>query len=83
MSVKQVRPVEKIVRPFEAFADRASSSGILLIVAAIVALVWPNSPWGQSYTELWATKLSVNLGSFSVEKDLTHWINDGLRLYSS
>jgi NhaA family Na+:H+ antiporter len=78
MGVKRVRPVEKIVRPFQAFADRASSSGILLIAAAIVALVWANSPWGESYTGLWATKLSINLGSFSIEEDLTHWINDGL-----
>jgi len=28
--------------------------------------------------ELWGTKLSVGLGNLSLEKDLTHWINDGL-----
>jgi Na+:H+ antiporter, NhaA family len=78
MSVKRARPVEKIVRPFQEFADKESSGGLLLITAAIVALVWANSPWGDSYTELWGTKLSVGLGSFSLEKDLTHWINDGL-----
>ncbi len=78
MSVKRVRPVVKIVRPFQEFADRASSGGIALIAAAIVALVWANSPWGDSYTQLWATELSVGLGGFSIEKDLTHWINDGL-----
>ncbi len=78
MGVKRVRPVEKIVRPFQAFADKASSGGILLIVAAIVALVWSNSPWGESYTGLWGTELSVGLGPFSIEEDLTHWINDGL-----
>ncbi len=78
MGVKRVRPVETIVRPFQEFANRASSGGILLIVAAIVALVWANSPWGESYAGLWGTKLSIGLGSFSIEKDLTHWINDGL-----
>lgn len=78
MGVKRVRPVEKIVRPFHEFADKASSGGILLIAAAIVALVWANSPWGGIYTELWETKLSIGLGNFSIEKDLTHWINDGL-----
>ena len=78
MGVKRVRPVEKLVRPFQEFADRASSSGVLLISAAVVALVWANSPWGESYTQLWGTKLSVNLGNLSIEEDLTHWINDGL-----
>jgi NhaA family Na+:H+ antiporter len=78
MGVKLVRPVEKIVRPFQEFADRASSGGILLIAAAIVALVWANSPWGESYTQLWRTKLSVGLGNLSIEEDLSHWINDGL-----
>jgi Na+/H+ antiporter NhaA len=38
MGVKRDRPVEKVVRPFQAFADRASSGGILLIAATVVAL---------------------------------------------
>src|SRR5918911_1068071 len=78
MGVKRVRPVEKIVRPFQEFADKASSSGILLIAAALIALAWANSPWGDVYTGLWETKLSVSLGAFSIEEDLAHWINDGL-----
>src|ERR671916_356811 len=78
MGVKRVRPVETIVRPFQEFANKASSSGILLIATAIVALVWANSPWGESYTGLWGTELSVGVGPFSIEEDLTHWINDGL-----
>src|SRR3954452_20919300 len=78
MGVKRTRPVEQIVRPFQDFADKTSSGGILLIAAAIVALVWANSPWGESYTGLWGTELSVSLGPFSIKDDLTHWINDGL-----
>ena len=78
MGLKRVRPVEKIVRPFQEFADKASSSGILLIAAALIALVWANSPWADVYTGLWETKLSVSLGPFSIEEDLAHWINDGL-----
>jgi hypothetical protein len=31
MGVKRDRAVEKVVRPFQAFADKASSGGILLI----------------------------------------------------
>jgi Na+:H+ antiporter, NhaA family len=77
MSVAQ-RPVEKIVRPFQDFAHKQSSGGILLIAATVVALAWANSPWGERYAGLWQTKLTVGLGEFSLSKDLTHWINDRL-----
>jgi NhaA family Na+:H+ antiporter len=79
MSIARERPpVERIVRPFQDFANKQSSGGIILIIAAAVALVWANSPWGESYIALWHTKLSVGVGDFSISKDLTHWINDGL-----
>ena len=78
MGVKRDRPVEIAVRPFQAFADKASSGGILLIAATVVALVWANSPLGETYSELWRTKLTIGLEGFSLTKDLTHWINDGL-----
>ena len=72
------RPVERIVRPFQDFAHKQSSGGVLLIVVTVAALVWANSPWGDSYAALWGSKLTVGLGDFSLSKDLTHWINDGL-----
>ena len=71
-------PVERIVRPFQDFAHKQSTGGILLIMATVVALVWANSPWAESYAALWHTKLTVGVGDFSISKDLTHWINDGL-----
>ena len=71
-------PVERIIRPFQDFTHKQSSGGILLIAATVVALVWANSPWAESYSNLWHTKLSVGIGDFSLTKDLTHWINDGL-----
>jgi len=79
MSVARERPpVERIVRAFQDFAQKQSSGGILLIIATAVALIWANSLWGESYAALWHTKLSVGVGDFSITKDLTHWINDGL-----
>src|SRR4028119_1714540 len=79
MSVaREQPPVERIVRPFQDFARKQSSGGILLIIATAVALVWANSPWGEGYAALWHTKLTVGIGDLSLSKDLTHWINDGL-----
>jgi Na+:H+ antiporter, NhaA family len=79
MSVaREQPPVERIVRPFQDFANKQASGGILLIIAAAVALIWANSPWGESYIALWHTKLTVGVSDFPITKDLTHWINDGL-----
>jgi NhaA family Na+:H+ antiporter len=77
-AAREQPPVERIVRPFQDFAQKQSSGGILLIAATFVALVWANSPWGESYTALWHTKLTIGVDGFSLSKDLTHWINDGL-----
>jgi Na+:H+ antiporter, NhaA family len=79
MSATRERPpVDRIVRPFQDFAHKQSSGGILLIAATVIALVWANSPWGESYAALWHTKLTIGVGELSISKDLTHWINDGL-----
>jgi NhaA family Na+:H+ antiporter len=62
MSVARERPpVERIVRPFQDFADKQSSGGIVLIAATVIALAWANSPWAESYAALWHTKLTVGV----------------------
>jgi len=72
------RPIDRILSPFQEFFQQEASSGILLIIATIVALGWANSPWADSYQSLWHTTVSFNIGDFSLSKDLLHWINDGL-----
>ncbi|WP_147822442.1 Na+/H+ antiporter NhaA [Salidesulfovibrio onnuriiensis] len=71
-------PIEKILRPFEAFARMQAAGGLVLMVATIAALVWANSPWSESYFALWQTKLTVGLGHWQLSKESIHWINDGL-----
>lgn len=55
-----------------------SVEGILLIVSVIVAMVWANSPWHDSYHELWQKELVLRLGSLEFKQTLHHLINDGL-----
>ncbi len=50
----------------------------LLVAVAVVALLWANSPWSQSYVELWHRPLSVSFGGDGLTMDLHHWVNDGL-----
>lgn len=53
----------------------------LLLLSTAVALIWANSPWHESYTDLWATNITFNVGSFYLSNSLAHWINDGLMFF--
>lgn len=69
-----------VVQPLQRVLRHEASGGIVMLVAAAVAIVWANSPWSDSYVEVWQTPLRVELG------DLLHldhlslqaWVNDAL-----
>lgn len=65
-------------RPLERFLRIQAASGILLLVAAAVALAWANSPWAESYTHLWHTPVGIRLGTFVFERPLEWVVNDAL-----
>jgi len=72
------RPIERLVRPFQEYAAREASGGILLLLSTVAALVWANSPWASNYIALWHTTLTVGIGEFTLSRDLHFWVNDGL-----
>jgi NhaA family Na+:H+ antiporter len=48
-----------------------------MLAMAVVALVWANSGFGDSYVELWETQISVHVGELiHLDLDLRGWIND-------
>jgi NhaA family Na+:H+ antiporter len=63
---------------FRQFTRLQASSGILLLAATILALIWANSAWGHGYFELWETYLKIELGELALKESLLHWVNDGL-----
>lgn len=69
---------QRFSAPAREFIHREGASGRLLLAAAIVALLWANSPWADAYARLWAHHVSVDLGFLHVEEDLRHWVNDAL-----
>lgn len=74
----QKTPIVTLVRPFQEFAGRETSGGILLLACTVVALVWANSPWAHHYTALWHTPFTVGLGSFNLSHEFHFWVNDAL-----
>jgi NhaA family Na+:H+ antiporter len=71
--------VRTVLRPAQRFAETEASGAVVMLVAAVIAVVWANSPWQDSYFELWGTELSIELGHLAhIDLDLQGWVNDGL-----
>jgi len=60
------------------FFQLKSAAGILLLLSAIAAILIENSPLSEYYSNLLHSSISINISNFSIDKDLHHWINDGL-----
>ncbi|MBT0769733.1 Na+/H+ antiporter NhaA [Kineosporia sp. J2-2] len=56
-------------------ANEAGSAAVLL-AASVLALVWVNSPWSESYHHLWELPVRMGIGDAVFELDLHHFVND-------
>lgn len=63
---------------FSSFFKQESAGGILLMVSAVLALIFANSPLEKFYNLFLTTPFEIRLGSLGLSKPLLLWINDGL-----
>ncbi len=67
-----------IKKSIQEFLRLESASGILLIIAAILAMLAENSPAKPLYDALLSTPVEIRLGALHIAKPLLLWVNDGL-----
>ena len=60
------------------FFKLEAASGILLVLAAVVAMILANSPLSLLYTLLIETPVVIKVGALELNKPLLLWVNDGL-----
>ena len=72
------RVFDKIVSPLDEFIHNQTSGGIALMFATVVALIIANSPLAEAYQRLLHTPVTLGVGTWVIDMDLHHWINDGL-----
>jgi len=60
------------------FLKMEDSGGIVLVVAAILAMIFANSGLGGVYSGFLDTPVAVKVGALEIAKPLLLWINDGL-----
>jgi len=68
----------RVLTPFEEFVHRQTTSGLLLMATAVLALVLANSGLAASYQHLVHLQAGISIGTWGIEKTLHHWVNDGL-----
>jgi hypothetical protein len=65
-------------RFWEAFARWAPSSGLLLLLASIIAVILTNSALATGFLSFWEIPFGFSFGGAEFRLSLLHWINDGL-----
>ncbi len=75
--VRVVLP-ERAVRGLSEFFRLEAAGGILLIVAAVLALLCANSPLEEFYDGFRDLPVAIQFGALEIAKPLLLWINDGL-----
>ncbi len=74
MKLRESLVTRALVMPIQQFIHIQGISSIFLLVAAVAALVWANSPWHDSYHHVWEMQLSLS----SLQLPVHEWINDAL-----
>ncbi|MFT7432913.1 MAG: NhaA family Na+:H+ antiporter [Alphaproteobacteria bacterium] len=74
-----LNPYYNPILMLQEFLKFEAAGGAILIICAALAMIVANSPLAHTYHEiLHETKAVVGIGPLMVEKDIIHWINDGL-----
>ncbi len=72
------RSFVRILTPLEEFIHRQTTSGILLMICAVIALVIANTPLYDDYSHLLHTRAGIKVGGLEFSLSIHHWINEAL-----
>ena len=70
--------INYITAPFRWFFKLEAASGLVLLVAAIVALILSNTNFSDLYFQILNTHLLIGTENFGLDLSILHWINDAL-----
>jgi len=70
--------IQYISKPFKWFFKLEAASGLILLIAAIVALIISNSSFSEIYFQSLEKYLFIGINEFGLKLSVHHWINDAL-----
>ena len=72
---------DRILTPLEQFIHRQTTSGVLLMICALLAVVIANSPLQGSYEEFLHKPVSIGFSNAAFSLSIHHWINELLMAF--
>ena len=70
--------IHYINAPFKWFFKLEAAGGLILLIAAIIALIISNSNFAENYFNLLSTHILIGTENFGLDLSILHWINDAL-----
>ena len=70
--------IQYITKPFREFFKLEASSGIMLLLAAVLALIISNGSYSDEYFSILKKYITLGTESFGLKLSVLHWINDVL-----
>jgi len=68
--------IKNLSKPFKWFFQLEAASGLVLLIAAIIALVISNSSLSNLYFDTLNQYLFIGINNFGLKLSVHHWIND-------
>lgn len=63
---------------FYRFTHEPAVGSFLMVGAALLALLWANSPWSELYSRFIHSTIALQFNSYVLSLTLQEWVNDGL-----
>ena len=70
--------IKNLSKPFKWFFQLEAASGLILLIAAIIALIVSNSNYSEFYFHSLEQYLFIGVNEFGLKLSVHHWINDAL-----
>jgi len=70
--------IQYISKPFKWFFKLEAASGLVLLIAAIIALIVSNTDLSIYYKDILDSNFRLGVGKFGINLTILHWINDVL-----
>ena len=69
---------KRFLRPVLRFTRVEAAGGIVLLIAALIAVVWANSPFYESYFAFFNTEIELSFAVIHLNESIKDLVNDGL-----